>query len=172
MDCHSSASWHAFFVQKGMNILKPRYEKNNFARAVSAIRSEVSEAACAEVVGRSTSLVRKWADPDNPAVPNLEQAFALDLLYARTVGKKPPILGLYTERLTEILSGRKRLTVNLLLAMLSVQGVVGELSDAVAKTSNSGKIQGVRLSNYDRATILGLVDKLQEISELIEDAVE
>lgn len=105
-------------------------------------------------------------------MPNLEQAFALDLLYARTVSKKPPILGIYTERLTDFLDGRKRLTVNLLIATLSVQGVVGQLSDAVAKATKSGETEGVKLSNYDRATILGLVDKLQEISDLIEDAVE
>jgi hypothetical protein len=151
--------------------VKPRYAKN-FARAVSLIRSEISEDACAEAVGRSNSLVRKWADPDNPAVPNLEQALALDLLYAKSVGKKPPILDIYTDKLTDVLNGRKKLTVNLMIATLSVQSVVGQLSDAVANASNSVGGSGAQLSNYNRATILGLVDKLQEISDLIEDAVE
>ncbi len=151
--------------------MKPRYAKN-FARAVSIIRSEISEDDCAAAVGRSNSLIRKWADPDNPAVPNLEQALALDLLYARTVGKKPPILDIYTDKLTDVLNERKKLTVNLMIATLSVQSVVGQLSDAVAKASNSDNGHGAQLSNYNRATILGLVDQLQEISDLIEDAVE
>lgn len=151
--------------------MKPRYAKN-FARAVSAIRSEVSESACGEAVGRSSSLIRKWADPDNPAIPNLEQALTLDLLYAKTVGKKPPILDLYTEKLTDVLNGRKRLTVNLLVATLSVQSVVGQLSEAVAKASDTNDSKAPRLSNYNRATILGLIDKLQELSDLIEDTVE
>jgi len=154
-----------------LTIVKPRSAKN-FARAVSLIRADLSEDECAQAVGRSNSLVRKWADPDNPAVPNLEQALALDLLYARVVGKKPPILDIYTDKLTDVLNGRKKLTVNLLIATLSVQSVVGQLSDAVASASNSDSNAGPQLSNYNRATILGLVEKLQEISDLIEDAVE
>jgi hypothetical protein len=31
---------------------------------------------------------------------------------------------------------------------------------------------GTQLSNYNRATVLGLVDELQEVSDLIEDAVD
>ena len=151
--------------------MKPRFAKD-FARAVSKIRSETSEADCAEVVGRSSSLVRKWADPDNPAIPNLEQALALDRLYSQTTGKKPPILEIYTDKLTDILNGRKALTVNLLLATLSVQGVVGELSNVVAEASKSVSEQPLKLSNYNRDTILGLVDKLQEMSDLIEDSLE
>lgn len=151
--------------------MKPRHAKN-FARAVSIIRSELSENECAEAVGRSNSLIRKWADPDNPAVPNLEQALTLDLLYAKSIGKRPPILDIYTDKLTDVLNARKKLTVNLMIATLSVQSVVGQLSDAVAKASGSDNSRGAQLSNYNRATILGLVDKLQEISDLIEDAVE
>lgn len=136
--------------------MKPRYA-NNFARAVSTIRGELSEAACAEAVGRSASLIRKWADPDNPAIPNLEQALALDLLYARQTGRKPPILERYTEKMTDT---------------LSVQGVVGQLSEIVAQVSESGSDQTPSLSNYNRASILQLVDRLQELSDLIEDSLE
>lgn len=116
--------------------------------------------------------MRKWADPDNPAVPNLEQALALDQLYSQATGKKPPILEIYTDKLTDALNGRKSLTVNLLLATLSVQGVVGELSNVVAEASKSVSEQPLKLSNYNRDTILGLVDKLQEMSDLIEDSLE
>lgn len=151
--------------------MKPRFSKD-FARAVSRIRSETSEAACAEAVGRSTSLVRKWADPDNPAIPNLEQGLALDRFYSQSTGKKPPILDIYTDKLTDILSGRKALTVNLTLATLSVQGVVGQLSNVVAEASKAASEQPLQLSNYNRDTILGLVDKLQELSDLIEDSLE
>lgn len=151
--------------------MKPRYT-NNFSRAVSTIRGELSEATCAEAVGRSASLIRKWADPDNSAIPNLEQALALDLLYARQTGRKPPILERYTEKMTDTLNGRRKLTVNLLIATLSVQGVVGQLSEIVAQLSESGSDQTPSLSNYNRASILQLVDRLQELSDLIEDSLE
>ena len=151
--------------------MKPRFA-NDFARAVSKIRYELSEEECADTVGRSRSLIRKWADPDHPSVPNLEQALKLDLYYARCTGKKPIILEIYTEKLTNALNGRKKLTVNLLIATLSVQSIVGQLSKIVVDASHAGDSTSAQLSNYNRAIILGLIDELQALSDLIEDTVE
>lgn len=151
--------------------MKPRFTKD-FARAVSKIRSEISEQQCADAVGRSRSLIRKWADPDHPSVPNLEQALMLDLIYARSTGKKPLILEFYTEKLTDALSGRKKLTVNLTIATLSVQSIVGQLSRIVADVSDGVDNNNLPLSNYNRSIILTLIDELQELSDLIEDTVE
>ena len=39
--------------------------------AISEIRQKLTERKCAEIVDRSESLVRKWADPDEPSLPNL-----------------------------------------------------------------------------------------------------
>ena len=121
--------------------MKPRQPKT-FTWAISLVREKLSDKVCAQLVGRSTSLVRKWADPDHFALPNLDQALMLDLAYATAGHGKPPILESYSDLLGDALSKQDRQTVDVLLAALSVQGVVGELSleikDAIGPKSEDG----------------------------------
>ena len=68
-----------------------------FSAAITRVRAALGEEGCARAVGRSDSLVRKWADPDHPAVPNLDQALSLDAAYVAAGHGDAPILGLYQD---------------------------------------------------------------------------
>lgn len=74
--------------------MKPRSPKT-FAAAVTRIKAVLGESTCAEIVDRSESLIRKWADPDHESQPSLSQAVALDSAYVSSGRGDPPLLQVY-----------------------------------------------------------------------------
>lgn len=153
--------------------MKPRSPKS-FASAVTKIRSKLSESTCAEVVGRSASLVRKWADPDHHSVPNLEQAMLLDQAYVEHGFGKPPLLELYGEQLADALKGRiiDEVPIDMLITALTVQGVVGDLSEAIREAISKTGDGGQKITPRERMGILEILERLDDQMEKIEDAVE
>ena len=150
--------------------MKPR-EPKTFVWAISLVREKLSDKVCAEVVDRSTSLIRKWADPDHPALPNLEQALALDLAFANAGHGKPPILETFSNLLGDAMSKQNRQPVDVLLAVLSVQGVVGELSLEIKDVIGPNGEDGPVLSQNERARIFPLLTKLENEMEMIDHAL-
>jgi hypothetical protein len=55
----------------------------------------------AEIVGRSPTLVYKWADPDLAYFPNLQQALELDAAYVNAGHGSPPLLTAYATLLKQ-----------------------------------------------------------------------
>lgn len=153
--------------------MKPRSPKS-FAAAVTKIRSKLGEDTCAEVVGRSASLVRKWADPDHVSVPNLEQSLALDRTYVARGFGKPPLLELYAEQLADALKDKdiKQGPVDMLIAALTVQGVVGDLSEAIREAISETGAGGREITPRERVGILKILERLDDQMDKIEDAVE
>lgn len=153
--------------------MKPRSPKS-FAAAVTRIRSKLGEGACAEVVGRSASLVRKWADPDHHSVPNLEQALLLDQAYIEHGFGKPPLLELYGEQLAGALKDRNidEDPIDMLITALTVQGVVGDLSEAIREAISETGDGGQKITPRERMNILEILERLDAQMEKIEDAVE
>jgi hypothetical protein len=151
--------------------MKPRSNKT-FAGAVTKIRSALGDERCAQVVERSPSLIRKWADPDHAAVPNVIQALALDLAYVEANHGKPPILELLADRIGQAMDKEQKVAVNIALAALSVQGVVGNLSEAIVRSLHSSNESGENLTPRERAHILGLIERLEKEIDAIEDTVE
>jgi len=74
-----------------------------FAGAVHNVVLTIGYEHSANVVGRSVSLVTKWADPDNPSLPGFEQGVLLDAAFQETTCKPGPIIQAYTRQL-DILS--------------------------------------------------------------------
>jgi hypothetical protein len=153
--------------------MKPRHPKK-FASAVTKIRSVIGDERCAAAVGRSTSLVRKWADPDHSSLPNVEQAVLLDAAYIEHEHKKPPLLDLYTDVMAEYLSAdrNQKVRVDILLSTLSVQGIVGDLSEAIREALSPQSEGGRQLTPRERSDILTILDRLDDVVDSIEDAVE
>jgi hypothetical protein len=153
--------------------MKPRHPKK-FASAVSKIRSALGDDRCAAAVGRSASLVRKWADPDHSSLPNIEQAVLLDTSYIEHEHKKPPLLDLYTDVMAEYVDADKnqKIRVDILLSTLSVQGIVGDLSEAIREALSPHSDGGKQLTPRERSEILTILERLDEAVDTIEDAVE
>ncbi len=143
-----------------------------FATAVTRIKNALGEERCAAVVGRSTSLIRKWADPDHPSRPNLPQALALDLAYVEDGHGDPPILSLYQQRLARALAVEENHPpVNVILAALSVQAAVGEISQKFV-TNKVSDPSAAMFSPNEKSQILNMLERLQQQAALIEDALD
>jgi len=153
--------------------MKPRHPKR-FSSAVTKVRSGLGEAECARIVGRSGSLIRKWADPDHASTPNLEQALALDLAYINKGLGRPPLMELYEKLISDAVEEElpSSETIDVLLATLSVQGVVGDLSEAIRSAMSADGPGGVAMTPRERVSILEILERLEQQADVIEDAVE
>lgn len=144
----------------------------SFAAAVTKIMAALSDERCAEILGRSDSLIRKWADPDHPSLPTLPQAVILDILYAKEGHGESPILDVYKDLVNDALEEQSNVAVDIMLSALSVQGAVGNLSEAIRAALDPSGPGGVVITPHERQTILQIIDKLEDHTDLIEDAVE
>ncbi len=151
-----------------MKLRSPR----RFATAVTRIKSLLGEETCAEIVDRSPSLIRKWSDPDHPSRPNLQQALALDVAFVEAGYGDPPILSMYQQRLARAVTiESKRPPIDVVLAALSVQAAVGDISESIlsVRARTSG---GLSYSSNERNKILSLLERLQLQVSMIEDALD
>lgn len=151
--------------------MKPRTPKS-FAAALTKIMTALGDGLCAEIVGRSDSLVRKWADPDHASQPTLSQALALDLAYVRGGHGEPQILKIYEEMLDDALHERAGRDADIIMSALSVQGAVGTLSEAIRAALDPDGPGGALITPRERQQILEIIDRLEDHTDVIEDAVE
>ena len=68
-------------------------------RALHEIADLLGWDGCASVLGKSESLVRKWADPDTEREISYQAAIRLDAAYMRAGGKSAPLFECYAARL-------------------------------------------------------------------------
>lgn len=151
-----------------MKLRAPR----RFATAVTRIKNALGEDKCAEIIGRSPSLIRKWSDPDHPSRPNLPQALALDVAYTEGGHGDPPILALYQQRLARALVVESKAPpIDVALAALSVQAVVGDISQEVFSI-RAASPESLALSRNQKNQMLHLLERLQEQVAQIADALD
>ncbi|MDH3240644.1 MAG: hypothetical protein OEO83_08250 [Alphaproteobacteria bacterium] len=151
--------------------MKPRTPKS-IAGALTKIMAALSDSRCAEIVGRSDSLIRKWADPDHPSQPTLTQALALDLVYVNEGHGEPPILEIYQDMLEDALNERNDREADILMTALSVQSAVGSLSEAIKAALDPKGPGGSSITASERQSILEILDRLEDHTDIIEGAVE
>ena len=140
--------------------------------AITLIKSKLTEEVCAEIVQRSPSLIRKWADPDDPALPNLRQGLQLDAAYIRAGLGEPPVQAWYASRLERLVAERPDEALDIVLAALDLQAALGELSGVIADMRSDDEIDGGTLSDNERAILLGLVAKVDEDVKEIQESLE
>jgi len=147
-------------------------DPKTFAAAITKVRAALSDDECARVINRSASLVRKWADPDHHSLPSLAHALALDVAYVRAGHGDPPILDIYRTMFDDLVAERRTSLADILFSALSVQGIVGDLSEAIREAVDPGGPGGGSITPRERALILELLDRLEDQSDAIEDAVD
>ena len=64
-------------------------EPRTFEDAITRILGDLGAERAAEAVGKSTSMVRQWSDPDVDALPDIRKAARLDAAYAVETGEMP-----------------------------------------------------------------------------------
>ena len=139
--------------------------------AINEIKTKLTEDKCAEIVERSESLIRKWADPDDPALPNLRQCLLLDISYMRAGFGEPPIQNWYMDRLEKFVSSNPQKTADLVVSTLQAQSALGQISLAVAQFTGDGG-HGNKLSSNERAVVLGMVEKLSLELDKLEQSLQ
>ena len=145
----------------------------SFERAVQQIISGIGEEAAAKAVDRSTSLVRKWSDQDNPTLPSLKQALDLDEAYV-TLKKEPaPIMAVYMHRLETALTFIENEDEPILKALFSLQmataNVTRELADVLGTDTPNKE---VKIAPRQKSAVIGLIEKVAEEANDLERAVK
>ena len=151
--------------------MKPRPPRS-LAGAITKIRTTLSDDLCAQAVGRSTSLIRKWGDPDHRSSPNIAQAYALDQAFVDAGHGDPPIATLYRDLLEAALNTELPHTEDVRTAVLSVQAIVGDLSMAIRDAIREGGPERTVIGPGSRAAILEVLGRLDDGAEAIEDALD
>jgi len=145
-----------------------------FAGAVHNVVLTIGYEHSANVVGRSVSLVTKWADPDNPSLPGFEQGVLLDAAYQETTCKPGPIIQAYMrqlDRLSDPLLGDPR--VDVITELLdSIEELFALLADVRRHTKTRGANSLVAMNYYDRQGLkkrtLAASDALQNLAHAID----
>ena len=150
-----------------MKLRNPR----DFAAAITQIRSALGEAACAEIVGRSASLIRKWSDPDHPALPNIAQALLLDSAFVAAGNGDAPLWTLY-EKLLEEGQVQGLDGDDIVPSALTLHAIVGELSEAIRECMPPDGDTYLMLSPSRQTELLNYIDRLEEEATRLEDAIE
>ena len=128
--------------------------------AISEIKNRLSEQECAKIVDRSESLIRKWADPDDPALPNLRQSLLLDAAYIHGGFGEPPIQAWYVDRLDKIVSDDPNDAEDIIVSTLRAQASLGQIAAAVNQFTDGSSEHGKDLSSNERAVLLNMVQEL------------
>ena len=151
-----------------MKLRNPR----EFSAAITQIRSTLGEATCAEVVGRSTSLIRKWSDPDHPALPSIAQALLLDSAFVAAGHGEPPLAQLYGKLLEEGAPGEPLDGDDIVPSALTLHAIVGELSEVIRECIPRDGNPYLKLSLTKQTMLLNYIDRLEAETERLEEAVE
>lgn len=146
-------------------------EPNSLAAAITRIKRRLDDEQCATLVKRSPSLIRKWTDPDLPVWPNVAQAVILDAAYVTGGWGDPPILEAYKEMVETMSDEPPPEPADLILATLSLQAAVGDLSEAIADSRSATSPGGSEITAGERHSIVMLLERLEEKLDSIEDAL-
>lgn len=151
-----------------MKIRQPK----TFEDAITQMMGVMTAEVCAEVVGKSASLVRKWGDPDDAAVPSLMQALLLDIAYAREGHGEGLILTVYMELFKQMAEGYRAPQAPCIKnGALQVQGGVGRLASAVVDAVAPGSDGGECITPAEARGIYDIFRNIKKHISATEEAI-
>ncbi|MCA3264947.1 MAG: hypothetical protein ING19_02665 [Azospirillum sp.] len=121
-----------------MTVVKPRHPVS-FPGAVTRIMGALGLGA-AQAIGKSDSLIRKFADPDHDAQPNLDQALALDAAFVLATGDEAPILRVYLQKLEDLTRGAAHVALAPHARLMRVMAEMGEIAGDLHAASVDGQV--------------------------------
>lgn len=133
----------------------------SFEHAITKIMAELSDEGAGAVIARSGSLVRKFADPDNDSLPNIEQALAFDIAFMQETGQSAPILETYIHKLNEATTDAAHPEmVPLKDAAMMLQCGVGAFSRAALEATCPRSEDGEKLSQNEYVKVMETLESL------------
>lgn len=137
-----------------------------FADVVHRLAAQVGFRAICDEVEKSESLVRKWADPDCPENPTLDQAVILDGLAMREVGQ-PLFAPLILRRAARLAHGVAVNHSSPDETMWALQAT----NAALVTAYHEAKADKV-LTPHERSVLRGVVEDLRGCCDQIDMALE
>ncbi|MDA8708138.1 hypothetical protein N9M10_02070 [Hellea sp.] len=144
----------------------------SYERAVQQIIDAIGEQAAAEAVGRSVSLVRKWSDPDNVAMPSIKQAFALDEAFVLQTKQPAPIRAVYAHRLDKVFDALSPEIGTLVMSLFNLHGSIGHMTREIAEILEGKDIEDLKLTPRLRQTLLAEIQNVSERTADLERSIE
>ena len=117
--------------------VKPRHPVT-FKGALTRILGQLGLTA-SNVVQRSDSLVRAWADPDRIEYPSVENALQLDIAMRHAFGTAP-IFDVYRQLLDDATQGLAHVAADPATRMLQATAEFGELAAGLAAALGDGRL--------------------------------
>lgn len=86
---------------------------------------------------------------------------------------EPPLLKLYEDLLEDATNGNRSSRDEIVPSALMVQVIVGDLAEAIREAIGSGELAaGLNLSQHRRSRVLEIIDRLEDETDRLEDAIE
>lgn len=146
-----------------MTVVKPRHPVS-FPGAVTRIMGALGLGA-AQAIGKSDSLIRKFADPDHDALPNLDQALALDAAFVLATGDEAPILRVYLQLLEDLTRGAAHAAQPPHARLMRVMAEAGEIAGDLHTALADG-----RVTPNERAKLQkDIADAIEQLSAMSRD---
>ena len=152
-------------------IIKVRPARS-FERAVQQIIAAIGEQSSAEAVGRSVSLVRKWSDPDNSALPSIKQAFALDEAFVLSTKQPAPIRAVYAHRLDKVYDTLQPESETFVMALFNLHASIGNMTREIAEILEGSDVEDLKLTPRLRETLLAELQIVSSKTADLERAIE
>lgn len=149
-----------------------RRDPGTFKSALTRIVSELGAKHAAQAVGRSQSLVRKWADPDEASLPNVAQAAQLDRAFVSAGLGEPPIQNVIEKEAFCAIDGEANVQESVVVALLDLQAAVGELTHLAADDLDLARRPGPQLSPLDQRSLLESIDVIERETRALKRAVK
>jgi|GEM_PF-1337922 len=155
---------------KGLDMPKHR-QLFSFEAALMELLEAVGHEVAAGELGRSASLLRKWADPDRTQRPSLEQGLALDSLYIevqKVPAERAPLAAQWLRCLRVKSTGQSDAKA-LPDEMLGVAAGVGALATTVREAIADGRLDAGEREAL-RLAIRDLRRNLDDVAAAIDHA--
>lgn len=150
--------------------MKPRPSRS-FEKAIMHIITILGEDRAAQAVSRSTSLIRKWSDPDNTAMPSITQSLALDRAFVLHQKEPAPIQSVYAHQLDRIYDAIGPETEPLVVAVLNLYVSMGEMTRTLSTALDDKSTKDTPLAKRIQDKLLGQIERITEDIHDLEKSV-
>ncbi|MEQ8509300.1 MAG: hypothetical protein RIB43_09880 [Rhodospirillaceae bacterium] len=147
-------------------------DPDSFCFALLQIKQDLTEARCAELVEKTTSMVRKWTDPGHHSLPSLQDALILEIEHiskGHSTIEHAPILSLWNKKLREVDPENDREISGVVNELLDVPTVLGRLTETVVEATLDGEVTELERLSIKNA-IQAVHRELNDLEEAIDKA--
>lgn len=134
-------------------------EPRSFEAAITRVIGQIGDEAAAAAVKRSAAHVRRWSDPDDANLPNIDQALALDSAFVEAGAGDPPLLSAYLAMLKERV-GDVPTDEMLSTATLRLNGAAGAFAEKISQITRPDSDGGETITPREAAECIPALERV------------